>query len=48
MDQGTQGTQGNTPGGAGEKRKRAQNLCPLKIRDIQLADEDGIKIEGRS
>ena len=39
------GTQANTPGG--EKRKRAQNLCPIKINDIQLAEEDGIKIEGR-
>lgn len=46
MDQGV-GTQANTPGGVGEKRKRAQNLCPIKIKDILMADEDGIKIEGR-
>jgi len=39
------GTQTNTP--SGEKRKRAQNLCPMKIKDIQEAEEDGIKIEGR-
>ena len=45
MDQGV-ATQANTPGGLGEKRKRAQNLCPLKIKDIQMAEEDGIKIEG--
>ena len=41
------GSQANTPGGTGEKRKRAQNLCPLKIQDILSADEEGIKIEGR-
>ena len=44
MEQGG-ATQGNTP--AGEKRKRAQNLCPIKINDILSADEEGIKIEGR-
>merc|ERR1712088_1223036 len=41
------GSQANTPGGTGEKRKRAQNLCPIKINDILSADEEGIKIEGR-
>ena len=46
MDQGI-GSQANTQSGLGEKRKRAQNLCPLKIKDIQMAEEDGIKIEGR-
>jgi len=44
MEQGM-GTQGTTPGG-GEKRKRAQNLVPIKITDIQMAEED-LKIEGR-
>lgn len=39
------GTQSATPGG--EKRKRAQNLVPIKINDIIQADEDGIKMEGR-
>ena len=38
-------TQGQTP--SGEKRKRAQNLCPIKINDILTAEEEGIKIEGR-
>ena len=47
MDSGMGGsTQTNTPGG-GEKRKRAQNLAPIRIKDILAADEDGIKIEGR-
>jgi len=44
MEQGG-GTQGQTP--SGEKRKRAQNLCPIKINDILSAEEEGIKIEGR-
>ena len=39
------GSQATTPGG--EKRKRAQNLCPIKIKDIQAAEEEGLKIEGR-
>lgn len=37
------GTQG-TPGG-GEKRKRAQNLVPVKINEVLMANEDGLKIE---
>lgn len=41
----TMGSQ--TPGNTGERRKRAQNLCSLKIKDIQMAEEDIIKIEGR-
>lgn len=40
------GSQATTPGG-GEKRKRAQNLVPIKINDIQMAEEDVVKIEGR-
>jgi len=44
VEQGS-GTQTNTP--SGEKRKRAQNLCPMKIKDIQESEEDGIRIEGR-
>lgn len=39
------GSQAATP--SGEKRKRAQNLCPVKIQDIEMSSEDGLKIEGR-
>jgi len=46
MEQGI-GSQAATPGGTGEKRKRAQNLCPVKIREIEMASEEGLKIEGR-
>lgn len=46
MEQGI-GSQAATPGGTGEKRKRAQNLCPVKISDIEMSSEDGLKIEGR-
>lgn len=44
MEQGM-GSQVGTP--SGEKRKRAQNLCPVKIKDIEMSSEDGLKIEGR-
>jgi replication factor A2 len=45
MDQGM-GSQA-TPGGTGEKRRKAQNLVPMKIRDIILCEEESVKIEGR-
>jgi len=41
------GSQATTPGGTGEKRKRAQNLCAIKIKDIEMSEEDGVKLEGR-
>jgi len=44
MEQGI-GSQAVTPGG--EKRKRAQNLCPVKISDIEMSSEECLKIEGR-
>ena len=44
MDSGMGGST-QTPSG-GEKRKRAQNLAPIRIKDILAAEEDGIKIEG--
>lgn len=44
---GSQSMGSQTPGGTGEKRKRAQNLCPMKIKDIQMAEEDIIKVEDR-